>query len=93
MTQKELFKEFDTKWKKENQTKYIAWLICYAGAFIPIIIILTQLFGKINDQKVQTIIILAVVWLVLELVAAVINVGKKKDWKEYLEQNKTRLGN
>lgn len=51
MTTNELKKEHTEKWRKENPTKYTVWLICYMGDLIPLVIMLTQLMGPMNDKK------------------------------------------
>ncbi len=91
MTEQQLRKEFQEKWKKENPTKYIVWLICYVADMIPLAIAVVQLIGGMNDKKVGTMIVCLIAFLVLGIVTMVISLEQKKGWKAYLEDNKNRL--
>ena len=91
MSERELKKEFTEKWRKDNPTKYIIWQIFYFADIIPVVVILTQITGRMNDKKVATIGICLAVCLVLGIICIIISSEQKRDWKIYLEQNRHRL--
>ncbi len=91
MSQKELRKEFSEKWQKENPQKYIVRLICWVADIIPIVIMLFQLSGGMNDSKVTTICICITVFFVAEIISVIISSQQRKDWNKYLEENKARM--
>ncbi len=91
MTMNDLKKEHTEKWRKENPTKYMVWLICYIGDMIPIVIGVTQLMGPLNDKKVGTMLVCLAAIAVLSVISMVISLERGKDWKAYLEANRNRL--
>ncbi len=93
MTTKELRKEYNEQWKKENPTKYMVWWICYMGELIPCVVMFLQILdgGRLNDKKVSTIVICLTVMFVLSTITLLIASEQKKEWKEYLKKNRDRL--
>ncbi|MCO7136999.1 hypothetical protein NIF40_05590 [[Clostridium] leptum] len=91
MTEKELRKEYNRVWKELRPRQHLAWLICYVEAWVPVFVVLIQLIGGINDEKMTIIIICIVIFVILELISTVIMVAHMREWPKYLEANKERL--
>lgn len=88
MNEQELRKAYDKEWKEKEPIKYIVWLICYIGSFIPLAIVALQFIGGLNDNKVVTIVKCFVLFFVLEIIAAILMTQHKKGWKAYLDAHK-----
>lgn len=91
MTKQELRKQFDTQWKQKNQVKYVVWLIFYIGSFVPLAVLLFNLIGGLNDKKVYTIAICIILFFVMEVIAAVVNLDRNRSWKQYLNDHAQEL--
>lgn len=91
MTEQQLRKEYNEKWKKENPTKYVAWLVCYIADMIPLAVAVVQMIGGINDKKVGIMLVCLVVFFVLAIISLVLSMDQRKGWKAYLEANRDRL--
>lgn len=91
MTEDQLKKEHEEKWRKENPTKYMVWLICNVADLIPMVIAVTQFIGPMNDKKVGTMLVCLAAMAVLIVISLVISVEKGKDWRAYLAANRHRL--
>ncbi len=91
MTEQQLRKEYNEKWKKENPTKYIVWIVCYIADIIPLAIALVQIMGGLNDEKVGTMLVCLVAFFVLGVISLVMSMDQKRGWKAYLEANRDRL--
>ena len=91
MTEKELRKQYTKEWKERRPRQHLAWLICYVEAWVPVVVVLIQLVGGINDEKIGIIAICIVIFVVLEIISAVIMVAHMREWPQYLEENKERL--
>lgn len=73
--------------EKKEPTKYLVWLICYVGSFIPIAIAVFQLFGPMDDEKFKTMGTCFLVFVALEVIAAVLMFGRKKAWNEFRNEH------
>ncbi len=90
MNVNELRKAYDKEWKEKSGGKYIVWLICYIGGLVPLLVACLQLLGGLNDQKIFTIIICMAIFFVMEIIAAVIGIERKKGLKAYLDLHKNQ---
>lgn len=88
MNEKELRKAYDAEWKKNQPTKYLVWLICYVGSFVPLAMGALQLVGGLDDGKVVTMVVCILAFFVLEIIAAVVMTEHKRGWKAYLDSHK-----
>ena len=91
---RELYKQFDREWKEKNQTKYVVWLLCYAVSIIPILV---GFFAIVTSGGNEKSMINGLLWILLgvmlDVVAAVLNMGRKKEWKEYLRTHQNNGAN
>lgn len=88
MNKNELRKEFDAKWKQENQTKYVVWLIFYVGSFVPLLVGCLPMFMEgPNDSNVSGAICGIVIMFVMEIVALILNRDRAAAWKAYLKEH------
>lgn len=54
-------------------------------------IAVVQIMGGLNDEKVGTMIVCLVAFLVLSVISLVLSMDQKRGWKAYLEANRDRL--
>lgn len=83
----ELWKAYNENWKKQNQTKYVVWLVMYVGSFVPLLFSLTALFGGMNDEKLGRMIACFGIFFAMEIVAAIVNLDRNRGWKKYLQHH------
>lgn len=87
MNKKELWAKFNQEWKQNNQTMYAVWLIFYVGSYVPLLISVLSFLGEVNDESVGRALICLVIFFIMEIVAMVPSLQRKKAWKEYRQKH------